>query len=447
MQHHHLEALVPDYQGLEWQELNLPKQACPWQAQLASDVATQSDDSEHHVIHEDNWRWPKKDIVVFTDLHADGHAFVNSLVASGYIYKHGPRDDEFKITKRGKKCLFIINGDCFDKGPSNLHLLRLMHQLIKQKAKIKIIAGNHDIRFAIGVRSLKQHDNPLMSHLFLRMAPKGASFFKEIYNEYVMNMSYSEREKLGESLSEDEVRSKLYPDSYWEIQFRRAAQSLIKDAKIEKEIKNIKEKIKRFESRLQELNMTLQMVYAAIRKWQELFLTSNGEFSWFFRKMKLLYACNSFLFMHAGIDDEMAKRLKRYGAKNLNKKFHKTLQKNPFELYFGPMGNIFRTKYRENDHEFTKVGARVLKNCGYKAIVQGHCNRYHGQQLVVRHGLLNFECDASLDALTRTKEGLSGRGAAATIIKKSGMVLGVSVDYPFVKVYVPEAELENHKLQ
>jgi len=151
--------------------------------------------------------------------------------------------------------------------------------------------------------------------------------------------------------------------------------------------------------------------------------------------------------MHAGIDDVMAKRLRQKGAKRLNKKFHKTLEKDPFKLYYGPMGNIFRTKYRENDYEFSISGARILKDCGFKAIVQGHCNRHNGQQLVVRHGLLNFECDASLDSQTRIKEGLPGRGAAATIIKKSGVVLGISVDHPYIKAYVPSAERIKLKLQ
>jgi len=452
MTYRHLEALLPTYKGLEWQDLELPRQVCPWPVQIASDLALDHLEErdqirEHSPVCEDNWQWPKNDIVVFTDLHADGDAFVSSLVASGYITKHGPEDSDFILTKRGKKCRFVINGDCFDKGPSNLRLLQLIHQLMNQKAKLKIIAGNHDIRFAIGMRSLKNRSNPLLSHLFIRMAPKGASFFKEIYDDYIIHMPLKKRVKLGETLSDNEVRQRLYPNADWENLFRKAAKGLIKDSKIEKEIDGVHKKQIRFEGRCKELGMTLPMAYAAINYWQDLFLSSKGEFSWFFKKMKLMYANGSFLFMHAGIDDVMAKRLIKKGVDGLNKKFHKELKQDPFNLYYGPMGNIFRTKYRENDHDFTREGANILTNCGYKAIVQGHCNRHQGQELVVRYGLLNFECDASLDIQTRIKEGLVGKGAATTLIKKSGVILGISVDYPFVKAYLPDAELATQRLQ
>lgn len=452
MTYSHLDALVPTYKGLEWQGLELPKQVCPWPAQLASELVLEHLDEheqihDHSLICEDNWQWPKKDIVVFTDLHADGDAFVSSLVASGYVMKHGPDDADFKLTKRGRKCRFVINGDCFDKGPSNLRLLQLIHKLISQKAKIKIIAGNHDIRFAIGMRSLQDRSNPLLSHLFIRMAPKGASFFKEIYDKYVTSLPMKKRIKLGEFVSDEEVRRNLYPGDSWENKFRKAAKGLIKDKKIEKEIVAVNEKIVRYEDRCEELGMSLPMAYAAINQWQKLFLKPKGKFSWFFKKMKLMYADGSFLFMHAGIDDIMAKRLKQKGVDNLNTQFHKALISDPFNLYYGPMGNMFRTKYRESDHDFTRIGAEILTASGYKAIVQGHCNRHHGQQLVVRHGLLNFECDASLDSQTRIKEGLVGRGAATTLIKKSGVVLGISVDYPFVKAYLPDNELHTQWLQ
>lgn len=439
MQDHYIQAMVPDYKGLEWQGqgLELPTQISHWQTQEALDL-------EQHEIYaykarqaSHAWRWPKRDIAVFTDLHADGHAFVNSLIASGYIKKFGPDDSDFMLTKKGRKCHFIINGDCFDKGPSNLNLLRLIHQLRQQKAKVKIIAGNHDIRFLVGLSALDNQDNPLYSHLFIRMAPKGVSFFKEIYETYIAHLSDQERLELGEGLDETAIRNHLYPDANWPEQFRIHAKGQIKDAKIQKEIEDVQKKQKRFESQCAKFELSLPMAFAAINYWKKLFLEKKGEFSWFYRKMKLLHTSGSFLFVHAGIDDVMAHKLKNKGAKALNRKFHQALKKDLFKLYYGHMGNMFRTKYRLSDHDFTKSGAKTLKTAGYYAIVQGHCNRHEGQQLVNRYGLLNFECDASLDEQTRLKEGLSGRGAATTLIRSSGAVLGISVDYPYVKAYTP----------
>lgn len=428
-------SLVPTYKGLEWQGLSLPSELRAWSIEKQSEPTSPLCSGKLH--KQNKWKWPDNDIVVFTDLHADGHAFVSSLVASGYITKFGAQDKDFSLTKRGRKCRFIINGDCFDKGPSNLGLLRLIKQLMAQKAKVKIIAGNHDIRFAIGVRALGAHKDPLMSHLFIRMAPKGASFFKEIYETYVADLSELQRHQLGESLSDNEVRQQLYPDSAWPENFKLKAKTLIKFSKIEKEIENAKEKQQRFEDRCAELGLTLPQAYAAINMWKQLFLSKKGEFSWFYRKMKLMYEKGSFLFLHAGLDNTIAKQIKKKGVNKLNKKFHKLLNKDPFNLYYGTMGNVFRTKYREGDHIFTSKGADILKRCGFTAIVQGHINRLKGQQLVMRHGLFNFECDASLDSQTRKNEGLAGKGAATTLIKSSGVVLGISVDFPYIKSYRP----------
>jgi hypothetical protein len=74
------------------------------------------------------------------------------------------------------------------------------------------------------------------------------------------------------------------------------------------------------------------------------------------------------------------------------------------------------------------------------AIVHGHKNILRGQRLVLRKGVLNFECDASIDENTRVLEGLSGPGAAVTVFRPDARILAVSTDYPFVKVFDP-AEL------
>jgi hypothetical protein len=75
-------------------------------------------------LHENPWIWPKSPIFFFSDLHADTDAFIASLVASGGIKKTGAYDQQFKLTAAGRKAHFVIGGDCFDKGPSNLRLLR-----------------------------------------------------------------------------------------------------------------------------------------------------------------------------------------------------------------------------------------------------------------------------------------------------------------------------------
>jgi hypothetical protein len=56
---------------------------------------------------------------------------------------------------------------------------------------------------------------------------------------------------------------------------------------------------------------------------------------------------------------------------------------------------------------------------------------------MMRGGMLNFECDSSVDANTRRLERLAGPGGAATLVRPDCRVLGISTDYPRVKVFDP----------
>ena len=57
--------------------------------------------------------------------------------------------------------------------------------------------------------------------------------------------------------------------------------------------------------------------------------------------------------------------------------------------------------------------------------------------------MLNFECDASLDSSTRSRERITGAGAAVTIVDPAGFVLGISSDYPRIKVFEPATTATN----
>ena len=177
-------------------------------------------------------------------------------------------------------------------------------------------------------------------------------------------------------------------------------------------------------------------MYAAARKWQELFLHPKGEFAWFFKHMKLARREGSFIFVHAGIDDAMAKLVCEKGVGHLNRKFRKQLSGHPFDLYYGPMANIIRTKYRKHDRPLTRHGVKMLRQqSAIHVIVHGHRNLLKGQRVRLRKGIVNFECDTTLDRNSRKKEGLKGAGAAVTIFRPEGLVMGVSSDYPFIKVF------------
>ena len=438
------------YYGKQWINAVLPTKPQMWMmgpyelsVKKDSDVIhTMACEIKAH-LENDSWVWPKRTVYFFSDMHADAEAFIASLVASGGVRKTGAKDKQFKLTAEGKKARFILGGDCFDKGPSTLRLLRVIKLLIDKGADVVILAGNHDIRTLIGILSLSMKKNPTTEHLFVRMGFKPLSLFKEIYETYI-----NAKKDKGKKSSEDKIssvkkcRKKLFPSKDWANQFPDVAEQQISRIAIKKDIKRTLEKVNKFEKWCAEEDITLEQICVAVKKWKKLFLHPKGEFYWFFKHLILAEKEGSFFFVHAGVDDISAKMIRMHGVKWLNKQFKRKLKSEQFNLYYGPLGNMFRTKYRHCDRDFTKKGALMMHNSGINSIVHGHRNLYYGQRMMLRKGIINFECDTSLDINTRKKEGVvQGPGASVTIIHPHKLILGISSDYPFIKVFEPELTL------
>jgi hypothetical protein len=437
MSHSHKKYL-PVYQGKKWIGPTLPSQSEPWPLgnQRSSGREKGQRSSTERLLSEllqnAAWRWPKRRLYFFSDLHADADAFIASLVASGGVKKTGERDQDLKLTHAGRKANFVIGGDCFDKGPSNLRLLRVIHHLIKLGARVRILAGNHDIRVKLGIASVGMEPDPRHDHFFIRMGSKAIPMLKEITEVYLQGKG-----ALSGIPSSRDCRRRLYPPKRWFKEFPELASWIMPDKRAAKEVKRLREKIDSFESDCKNAGLSLRQVYAAALKWQSLFLDPKGEFGWFFKRMRLAYRRGSFLFVHAGVDDRTAKLINRKGVKQLNRQFTEAAQDEFFEFYYGPLANTIRTKYRDVDMPLTRKGVELMHDADIHVIVHGHANRYHGQRIVLRKGMVNFECDATIDRSSREKEGLKGEGAAVTIFHPDRLVMGVSTDYPSIKVFDP----------
>ena len=84
-------------------------------------------------------------IYFFTDIHADRDAFLRSF----------DRCED-------KNALFLVGGDTFDKGPSNLDLIREYKSLIDSGIKMEFLIGNHDLRQLMVLR----HWNEQTEHIY-----------------------------------------------------------------------------------------------------------------------------------------------------------------------------------------------------------------------------------------------------------------------------------------
>ncbi len=430
----------PTYHGRKWLSVRLPTTARDWSDGGKKSVITDrlgmpglaASLSKSH--ESGQWHWPKRRTFFYSDLHGDSEAFAASLVASGGVKKTGPQARDFTVNAHGRKANFIIGGDCFDKGPSSLDLLRSVEFLKKQGARVRILAGNHDVRVLFGMRVVGKHKEVANEHFFVRTGEKIIPLLREVWHDYLGNPR-----KLKGIPSERSCRRRLFPRDTWFDQFPRLAKGQLSDDQLERELSRIHKKVQRFEQVCENNHLDLRRVYAAVEKWKQLFLPGRAEFHWFYKNMRLCYRSGSLLFVHAGIDDAVAKTLKQDGVPKVNRAFRKAIKSAPYHFYYGSLCNCIRTKYRDVDRPFTASGARDLQRAGITAIIHGHRNLHHGQRISFRKSVINFECDTSLDRHTRKHEKVLGRGASVTIIDPQGYILGVSSDYPSVKVFHPRS--------
>jgi calcineurin-like phosphoesterase family protein len=383
-----------------------------------------------------DWKWPKRRLYIITDPHADAEAFVNSLVLGGGVKRIGKTQTEFKLTSAGRKATFIIGGDCLDKGPSNLQLLKSIRQLLDTGANVKLLAGNHDMRLFMGVHALGLKRNPATAHLFVRMGEKAVPLLLEVYATYLKGKKVSKKIP-----DEAECKKRLFPDADWFEQFPQIASGFMSEAAIKRELQRMLKKIDVFEQDCKKVGLTMRDVYAIALKCRQLFLHPKGEFAWFYRDMQLAYRKGSFLFIHAGLDDDIIDSICKKSVRYINRQFRQHLEKDLFHFYYGSLANTMRTKYRPADLPLTEEGVKKIQRKGLYAVVHGHLNRTQGQRIVLKQNLIHVECDITLDRGSRKKEGLKDSGLGVTIIEPHKQVIGISNDYPFVKVFEPERYL------
>jgi len=442
-----LAPLLPPIGRAEIADLGLPESCVPWPLEknpdtmLAGSSAPDLATSLARANALGPWDWPEKPVIFISDLHADAESLLRSLVAARAILRTGPGLTEFTLTPFGRSCQIVVGGDCLDKGPSNLDLLDSLSYLMKSGADVVLLAGNHDLRLYLGLEALTVKRGSLNAHMFVRMGKKVMPLLREVFDRHV-----DATDATAELPDEETCRNLMVPGRKWRKQFPKAAARYMNDAAIAREMTRLEKKTDKFADHAAEAGLTIRQLYAAALKCRELFVEPSGRYTWFFQTMKAVHQSGSLLFVHAGVDDQMAAQISRKGVAHVNRRFRKESRKDPFVFYTGTVANLVRTKYRDVDHPLTETGVDDLHAAGIKLLVHGHVNRHTGQELKSKHGLLHLEADITLDRHSRSTEGLEGIGTGATIISPDGNILGISRDYPHAKLFNPAHILQQHGL-
>ncbi len=383
------------------------------------------------------WYWPSQPVYFIADPHADPQAFIESLMATGGIHRTGTGWHDFELTKAGANAKFIIGGDCLGKGPANLALLRAIRQLKDLGAQVILLVGNHDIRLLLALQSVGLQKNPAIEHLFVNMAIKSMALFKEVYDAYC-------QETLPdlELMEARNIQHYLLPSDAWPEQFKALAKTRLGEPRLLKELNKTFKNLAQIEKAAAAFQMNLWQVYLAVLKCKELFLETNGEFSWFFKELDLVHKDASFLYLHAGVDDELIQLLAMHGHEYLNQLYRYQIENDLFSFYYGPLGNAIWTKYRESDLPLSAAGVKQVQALGINAIVHGHRSQLGGQHLRSREGLIHIEADTTLNCNSRAKLGVKSKGVGVTIIHPEGCVLGISNDNSYIKHFSPKRRLQ-----
>jgi predicted MPP superfamily phosphohydrolase len=421
----------------ETEDRSVPRELGPWPVFRASSGNTRNG-SRREIrngaircfLRNKLWLWPERRICFFSDLHADPGAFMRSLELAGLARRDGNGPIDFGLTEAGQSSLIIIGGDCLNKGPNNLALLDMISHLKQLGAEVILLAGNHDVRILVGMLSAASPDQPRVGHYLARMGKQSIAFFRE-----VLTLAIEEKLQPISLMREREARDKLFPNKEWYRAFPEAVRGVLTKKAIERELRSVQERTLEFEITCHGHGMSLAHVVAALEVGRSLFLTPGGRYHWFYDQMKLLHREGAHLFLHAGLDDGIAEQLTNESLVDVNAEFRRLLSHDPLTLYGGPIGNVFRTRYKPFDHTLTKNGVRAVHGAGIYAVFHGHRRSLEGQRALFRDNLLHFECDVSLDSNTRRKEGLTNPGGAVTLIEPEGRVLGLSTDSPFIKEF------------
>ncbi|TVQ72628.1 MAG: metallophosphoesterase, partial [Oceanospirillales bacterium] len=287
--HNHDQLPTPlNYLGQEWIDAHLPTTFCNWleQKQYGWVVDGQVDQSLveelTNLANPDTWQWPDHLVVFVTDLHADAEAFSASLVASGLFERHGEQPNQISIAADTPVFEIIIGGDCLDKGPANLPLLRLIRQLLDQQIPITLLSGNHDLRLQLAVNTLKAPDCTLNGHFLIRLGSKVMPLCVELLNEYPLTPD--EQSRLP---SEAECLARLLPSDDWHLRFQQEATSHLTASQIHTELSRLESRKQRFFRAAEKAQLSMQQIFAALERWRQLFLEPNGEFHWFVRDQQL----------------------------------------------------------------------------------------------------------------------------------------------------------------
>lgn len=366
---------------------------------------------------------PPREVFILGDAQGDPGAILRSLVLCGGVAKLGPEDNELELAPRGERGIFLFLGDMLGRGQSSLRVLRVLRRLSDLGAELRVLAGNEELRMYQALWAIGRQEGKY-AHLTVRGGRQLVGWIREVLDDEAIDTSTV--------LSEEDAKRILLVEDEWFERFPEWMEGIVPERHRAREVDRIKEKCAEFVVALEEEKISFsQAASAAIGLRDACF---SGEFQWFFDSMLLVERIGSALFVHAGVNDTVTERIRADGGVDkLNREFQQELREAPMRMYHGTLGNCVRTRYRISDEPLSDTGIRALEGAGVSLLVHGHSG-INGevedgcQRLSWRGGVMDLNCDVTINVHRRAISGIEDLGAAVVVLQPSGLLCGLSAD-------------------
>jgi hypothetical protein len=404
------------YDGWDFVGGNFPLAWEPWDTSVFEPSGPSQPSSARFVP-------PEREVFVFCDAQGDPGATLRSFVLSGAVAKIGPDDEDIELSPRGERGVFVFLGDMLGRGQSSLRVLRILRRLKDLGADVRVLAGNEELRMYLALWAIGRQEGQY-AHLTVRGGKQLVGWIQEVLGDPNIDTSAT--------LGEQEAKEMLLVGDEWFERFPEWSEGIVPPQHRVRELSRIKEKCVEFVMALEEAKLTFaEAATAAIGLREACFV---GEFECFFNSMRLMEQIGSTLFVHAGVNDVVTEQIRAdQGVDGLNDEFRRMLKVSPMAMYHGNLGNCVRTRYRISDEPLGDGGIRALEQAGVSLLVHGHSvsggdDGDGCQRLSRRGGVMDVDCDVTINVHRRAKLGLEQAGAAVVILQPSGLLCGLSSD-------------------
>lgn len=343
-----------------------------------------------------------KTVLAIGDLEGDLVALIRILRKSGFVKAEKSNNGEGSAIfatdiAKDPNSIVIQTGDIFDRGSKTIGLLRVINDLRSLGINIELVAGNHEVNAlqALSVESVKDKD-PEFERILKEMITHFRGYeegdFGDNFLKAFVEVSKNEIKARNREIDDSVLKRKLDDVRKFAFWFLNHGDTVLLE---------LREEMKK-EQGVQENPPFLDVV----KHGYDMF--NGGEFDNLKYGLKAMKQESNTLYVHGGIDDNVASYIEQYGIDGLNQLFAEAVHSNNYEHFV--YGGYLAAVTAKRGCEISPYAASVLNDLGIDVILRGHDKQSSGEQGVVEsNGIVTINND------------IGTRNSGGVLVRPNGM--------------------------